>query len=361
VTLRAEHLRHIYLERTPLQRMALDEVSLEVRAGECLAIVGASGSGKSTLARILAGLVPPTSGRVLLDGVDVTAVPVTGGWGKRLRSLGRAIKRRIAALRPGRRHPLRRPAPSQAGTDDPPRAVMLAFQNPEDQFFTTAVFDEIAAGLRRPAAHELVMQPLQPPTPGTSWMERVLAQQQQRIRRPFPTGSQLPPVVLEAMRTVELDPAEYGKRDPFTLSGGEQRRLALAVLLARKPRVLIMDEPSAGLDEPGRRSLYASLERVRRDQRTAVVLISHDLEEVAEVAERVIVLADGRMVADGPTAEVLQDAPALEAAGLAPPPLVRLQASLAARGIDVPVAPEPEAVSEALIAAAARGRDSGHA
>jgi len=188
---------------------------------------------------------------------------------------------------------------------------MLAFQNPEDQFFTTCVMEEIAIGL----------VPILPP--GVAGNGVTVAE---LLAAP-------PPVVLEALRLVELEPARYGARDPFTLSGGEQRRLALAVLLARSPRVLVLDEPSAGLDDPGRARLYGCIERVRREQRTAVLIVSHDLEEVAAIADRVIVLADGRVAAEGATAEVLRNGALLQRAGLAAPPLVHLHDTLAARGI----------------------------
>ncbi|MHB8574878.1 MAG: ATP-binding cassette domain-containing protein [Dehalococcoidia bacterium] len=142
MTLRAERLGHIYLAKTPLQRVALVDVSLTVSAGECLAIVGASGSGKSTLAGILAGLVPPTAGKLYLDAEEITAAPITGGWGKRYRSVAGWAKRASRAGLRGLAHPQhwtvhRGPAPRPTRHDPPARPVMLAFQNPEDQFFTT--------------------------------------------------------------------------------------------------------------------------------------------------------------------------------------------------------------------------------
>lgn len=325
MTLHAEDLSHIYLKGTPMQRVALAGVSLTLAPGECVAVVGVSGSGKSTLARILAGLTPPTGGCVLLDGKDITAAPLLGAWGRRLRALGRWLRVTFAPRAwLHRRHwtiqRWRRGGPRQPQLP-PSRPVVLAFQNPEDQFFSATVLEEVGVGLTPP------LPPAAPP-PRTLPGGIVL---HDRTRRP-----ETPRVVLEALHTVELDPDVYGQRDPFTLSGGEQRRLALAVLLAREPRVLILDEPSAGLDDPGRARLYACIERVRREQGTAVLLVSHDLEEVAAVAERVIVLGDGRVAAEGPPAAVLQDTTILAAAGLTPPPLVRLRADLAARGHDLP-------------------------
>lgn len=335
MTLVVEGLSHIYLKGTPLQRVALEDVSVEVHPGECLAVVGVSGSGKSTLARIIAGLVPPSSGRVLLNGANVAALPATHTWKRRLGRLRRAVTGAIvnpSGLFDRRfwsvsRAPARRPVAGSTGH----RPVMLAFQNPEDQFFTTTVFEEIGIGLVPPAAQNPRREEAERP----GWIERLIGAAAGSSGPPQQIGMANPVIraaVLQALRLVDLDAETYGRRDPFTLSGGEQRRVALAVLLARKPRVLVMDEPSAGLDEPGRQRLYACLDRVRREQKTAVILVSHDLEEVAAVADRVVVLSGGRVAAVGETETVVQDGAMLTAAGLAPRPLVRLRSALAGHG-----------------------------
>jgi len=293
---------------------------------------------------------------VLLDGEDITATPLLGGWGRRLRALRAWLRARLTprtwlrglvrAIRARRLRDPRQPAPSRSRPVTPPpsRPVVLAFQNPEDQFFSATVLEEVGVGLTPP--------PSAGTPPRTSRGSGVRDARTVRVETPR--------VVLEALRTVELDPEVYGQRNPFTLSGGEQRRLALAVLLAREPRVLILDEPSAGLDDPGRTRLYACIDRVRREQGTAVLLVSHDLEEVAAVAERVIVLGDGRVAAEGRSADVLQDTAILAAAGLTPPPLVRLRAALAARGHDLPgdwtgVAGAAAALTPALLRGGGRG------
>ena len=364
MTLRAIGIDHTYLQGTPLQRVALASVSLEVGPGECLAVVGASGSGKSTLARILAGLIPPTSGCVLLDGRDVAAVAMAGRWRLRGRAMIETARhpRRILDRRNwmvGRKPP-RTPA---SGVDrDGHRPIMLAFQNPEEQFFAPDVFEEVGIGLVPPQVQRAKETGADVP----SWLERSIASVlsgPDPAPRPEAARDMRNPAirnaVLHALHVVDLDPDAYGRRDPFTLSGGEQRRLALAVLLARNPRVLVLDEPSAGLDGPGRQRLYACLERVRHEQSTAVVLVSHDLEEVASVADRVIVLANGRVALEGETDPVLQDAGGLIAAGLAAPPLVQLRAVLAQRGHHLPHgwSSAEAAASDLLQAIGAGGRD----
>ncbi len=338
--LQAANLSHIYLKGTPLQRLALTGVSLSVRPGECLAVVGASGSGKSTLARILAGLVAPASGSVLLDGENVAAVPVGGVWKRRLGAVQSGVIR-VLATNPmqffERKHwsVVRAPARTRSTSAGAYRPIMLAFQNPEDQFFTSTVFEEIGIGLAPPssqnrsdaeqAPHGLIDKLIAMAVHNDVSSPRLIGMANPAIRQ----------AVLQAMRLVELEPAIYGERDPFTLSGGEQRRLALALLLARKPRVLVLDEPSAGLDEPGRQRLYACLERIRDEQRTAVVLVSHDLDEVAAIADRVLVLDGGRVAAHGDTEVVMQDASMLTEAGLAPRSLVQLRRALSERGCAV--------------------------
>lgn len=254
-------LSHTYAAGTPLARPALHEVSLEIAPGERVGLVGRTGAGKSTLAQLVAGLLTPTAGQVLLDGVPAHE-----------RSAARAVRSRVA----------------------------LAFQYPEHQFFEQTVAREIAFGPRNLGLSK----------------DEIGA----RVRW--------------ALEMVGLD-RTMESRSPFTLSGGEMRRVALASILALRPEVLILDEPTAGLDPRGRRELLARVRTWQEETGATLIVISHDLEELAHVVERVIVLYEGRIVADGSGRQVLSDGAALAAAGLDMPQPVALLRALRASGWNV--------------------------
>jgi energy-coupling factor transport system ATP-binding protein len=261
VLIQVEDLAHTYARGTPLAHAALRGVSLEIAPGERVGIVGRTGSGKSTLVQHLAGLLKPTAGRVLLDGVAAHA-------------------RSSAARR---------------------RKIAIAFQYPEHQIFEHTVLREVAFGPRNLglAKGEIAGR--------VSW----------------------------ALEMVGLDAEAMGARVPFTLSGGEMRRVALASALAMRPEVLILDEPTAGLDPQGRRELLSRVVRWQEEIGLTLVLVSHDLDELAHAVERVVLLDDGKVVANGPVRRVLSDGDLLRASGLDVPGAVALLQILRKAGWDV--------------------------
>jgi len=188
------------------------------------------------------------------------------------------------------------------------RRIGLAFQYPEDQIFEQTVAREIAFGPRNLGLDK----------------------------------GEIEARVCWALGMVGLDAAMEG-RSPFTLSGGETRRVALASILALRPEVLVLDEPTAGMDPRGRREMLARVrawqahpEQSRRvETDSTLILVSHDLEELSRVVERVIVLDQGRVAADGPARQVLSDGAALSAAGLDVPQPVALLRALRESGWDV--------------------------
>ena len=285
--IRCERLTHVYGRGTPLATHALTDVSLTIDAGEVVGVIGATGSGKSTLVQHFNGLLRPTTGRVLLDGVDVN---------------GRGTDRR--RLR---------------------QQVGLLFQYPEQQLFEETVFADVAFGPRNQG----------------------LSEEEVRAR------------VHQALEQVGLPPARFTSRSPFDLSGGEMRRAAIAGVLAMEPRMLILDEPTAGLDPQGRREILAHVGRLHSARGMTIVLITHSMDAVAQLCKRLVVLDGGRLVADGPTRAIFADPGSLAAIGLGVPQMTLLARRLRERG--VPVRPDVLTVEEAraaILEALARRKNS---
>lgn len=265
MTILVDHLSVVYHPGSPLERVALRDVSLRVTEGSCAAIVGVTGSGKSTLAQCLNGLLTPTSGRVVVDDIELTP---RGLGGSELRGLR--------------------------------RRVGLLFQFPEGQLFAPTIGADVAYG------------------PG-----------QMRLKR-----KEINERVRWALRSVALpDDDGFLSRSPFALSGGQRRRVALAGVLAMRPRIIVLDEPSAGLDAEAREEIYATLRELRAHEGLTLVVISHDMAEVAALAETVLALRDGAAVISGPTEEVFRQTAAIEAAGLLAPPLAEVAALARTRGM----------------------------
>lgn len=270
-----QHLCHTYHTGT-LQKVALDDITLEIAQGSCTAIIGVTGSGKSTLVQHLNGLLRPTSGHVYVDGCDV------GAKGTDLR----ALRQRVGML----------------------------FQFPETQLFASTIYADVAFGLQRMG----------------------LPRREIRSR------------VRAALDIVGLPHEEYAMRSPFELSGGQMRRVALAGVLAMSPSILVLDEPTVGLDAAARNEFYGYLQRVQRERGVTIVLVSHDMAEVTLLAQQLFVLHNGSLVLQGSPQSIFSESAQLERYGLAAPPLSELLSALRARGFAVPE--EVYTVDEAFVA-----------
>jgi energy-coupling factor transport system ATP-binding protein len=178
------------------------------------------------------------------------------------------------------------------------RRIGLAFQQPEDQIFEATVRREVGFGPRN--------------------LGLDAAEVAARVRW--------------ALEMVGLEPAEMEERVPFTLSGGEMRRVALAGILAMRPEVLILDEPTAGLDPQGRRDLLRRVRAWQEETGLTLIMVSHNLDELAQVVDRMLLLEGGQVVADGPTRHVLSDGGLLRAFGLEVPQTVALLEALQQAG-----------------------------
>ena len=154
----------------------------------------------------------------------------------------------------------------------------------------------------------------------------------------------------KALEQVGLDPSYY-KQSPFELSGGQKRRVAIAGVLAMEPEVLILDEPTAGLDPRGRDEILDQIDRLHRERHMTIILVSHSMEDVARYADRLIVMNHGQKVFDGAPKEVFRHYRELETMGLAAPQITYLVHDLKAKGIDIDndITTVPEA-REAILA-----------
>ncbi len=151
--------------------------------------------------------------------------------------------------------------------------------------------------------------------------------------------------VAEALELVGLPVCRFGSRSPFALSGGERRRAALAGVLAMRPRCLVLDEPTAGLDPRGAAALLDLLTRLREERGMSLVVISHRMEDLARLVDRMVVLSQGRVAADAPVRDLLHRTDWLDRHSLEAPALSRLTARLAQEGLSLE--PAPLTVSEA--------------
>ena len=178
------------------------------------------------------------------------------------------------------------------------RRIGLVFQFPETQLFEETVYDDVAFGPRQ------------------------LGLSEGEIHRR----------VIHALAAVELDFDQYTDRSPIHLSEGEKRRAAIAGILSIEPQVLVLDEPTAGLDFFGVQAVVNILQRFHKPEKT-ILLVSHNLELVAALAERVVVMSEGRIQFDGSKAELIQNARLLEATGLGVPRLLQIIRRLQQTGL----------------------------
>ena len=142
--------------------------------------------------------------------------------------------------------------------------------------------------------------------------------------------------VRRALEVVGLDYDKFASRSPFDLSGGEKRRVAIAGVIAMQPKVLVLDEPVAGLDPVGREEILALIKKLQREVSPTVIIVSHNMDDMAEIADRIVVLKDGEIVADDTPKRVFCDRNLIREAGLDLPTATHITDTLIARGIALP-------------------------
>lgn len=261
--LRCDNVCFTYGKGTPFEKHAVKNVSLDIKRGEVIGVIGHTGSGKSTLMQMLNGLIKPTSGAVYLEDRDINE-----------------DKKKLREVR---------------------FRVGLVFQYPENQLFEETVRKDIAFG------------PMNMGLPEDAIKERVK----------------------RAAEFAGLKP-ELLDRSPFDLSGGEKRRAAIAGVIAMDPEILILDEPTAGLDPMGRDVLLSQIEAYHNARNNTVLLVSHSMEDIASIADRVLVMNKGECVMFDTTQSIFSRSEELESMGLRVPQITKITTELMRRGVPLP-------------------------
>jgi len=239
---------------------ALRGINLIIDDGEFLAVMGQNGAGKTTLVKHFNGLLKPTKGEVLVDGVSTRDVSVA----KLARNVG------------------------------------FVFQNPDHQLFSETVEDEVAFALKNFGFEEAVIEKQ------VDWALNL------------------------------LDITKYRKTSPFMLSGGERKRVALASILAWDPQVIILDEPTIGQDHQQKEKLQQFILQLNAQKKT-VVVVTHDVEFVAECNPRVILMSQGKILAEGIAKEILTNQKLVAQASIVPPQITQIFLELADLGLPTDV------------------------
>lgn len=247
---------------------ALNGISLKIGEGEFVALMGENGAGKTTLVKHFNGLLKPTQGEVLVDGVDTR----------------------------------------RASVAELSRKVGLVFQNPDHQFFCETVEEEVVFALRNFGFSE----------------------EESKKRGDW------------ALNFLNLN--QYRKSSPFMLSGGEKKRLALASILSWDPQVLVLDEPTIGQDYHQKTLLRQFIVQLNARGK-AVIIVTHDIEFVAECNPRVVVISRGQIVADDSARSVLTNYEQVKKASLIPPQITQIFLKLADLGLPANVMDVQEAGS----------------
>ena len=255
-----KNVSFVYGEKTPFEKLALDNIDLTIKKGEFVGIIGHTGSGKSTLIQHFNGILKPTSGDVFIGDMNTKD--------KELAKSGLRYK------------------------------IGLVFQYPEYQLFEETIEKDIAFGPKNMGLSE----------------EEVT----ERVK--------------EAMEIVGLDYEAKKDKSPFEISGGQKRRVAIAGILAMKPDILILDEPTAGLDPKGRDELFFQIKRLYEKNNITIVLISHSMEDVAKLVNRIIIMKNGHIHLDKSTKEAFSDVDDLKKVGLNVPQITELMDFLRKKG-----------------------------
>jgi energy-coupling factor transport system ATP-binding protein len=246
-----------YQANTPFERLAIEDVSIDIPTGVYMAIIGHTGSGKSTVLQHLNALLQPTKGAVKIGDQEIKALQKNKNLKK--------IRQKVG----------------------------IVFQFPEHQLFEETVERDIIFG---------------PMNFGVSESE---AKKRARI----------------ALKQVGLE-EEILEKSPFDLSGGQMRRVAIAGVLAMEPDVIVLDEPTAGLDPRGRKEVMDMFYSLHQERKLSTILVTHSMEDAARYADQIVIMQQGKVVKEGTPEEIFSAPDELVKMGLDVPEVVRFQLRL---------------------------------
>lgn len=259
-----ENLTHIYNEGMPFASTALDGITLEIKDNDFVGLIGHTGSGKSTLIQHLNGILKPSSGKIFINGFDITSPSLN-----------------LTEIR---------------------KRVGVVFQYPEYQLFEETVAKDIAFG------------------PSNLGLDDI----------------EISNRVKSSMDAVGLKYDEFKDKSPFELSGGQKRRVAIAGVIAMNPEVLILDEPTAGLDPSGRDEIFNLIKQLHKEKEMTIILSSHSMDDMAKLAKTIIVMNGGKIEFMGSPREIFKEnANRLKDIGLDIPQVLELAMKLREKGFDV--------------------------
>ncbi len=294
----SKNLSHVYNPATPFATHALNGVDLEIKSGDFFGVLGHTGSGKSTFIQHLNALIKlPTAEKK---------------YKPKRRKKNETLSSRMALKVNG--FDL-----TKKTTDfkELRKRVGMVFQYPEYQLFAETVFDDVAFGLKN----------------FTDVTDK------ERIEK----------AVKDAIEMVGLDYERIKNRSPFELSGGQKRRVAIAGVIVTKPEILVLDEPAAGLDPLGKESVMHLLHKIHADWCKTVIIVSHDMDEIAENCNRAAIFVGGKVFATGTPKELFLTDDVVEKAGLDLPFTAKLLKNLQANGWKVDCDVKAEEVIGALL------------
>lgn len=302
-----EKLTYTYSRKSPFATNALNGIDLEIAEGEFFGIIGHTGSGKSTLVQHLNALI----------------------------KLPQAEKKyKKPKLRKGQQPPVEshiyvgkydlsdKKCPWKELRSD----VGMVFQYPEYQLFAERVFDDVSFGLKN--------------------------------FRPDLSREEVEKAVRESLEVVGLDYGEIAEKSPFDLSGGQKRRVAIAGVIVTRPKILVLDEPAAGLDPKGKKEIMELLHTLHRDWCKTVIIVSHDMDEVAENCTRACVISRGKVFACDAPALLFRRGEELRSLGLDVPLTQKICEGLGERGIKIECDMTAKGLCEVLTAALSKGAEN---